>query len=384
MTRTSYYAGINKRFVAILIDGILLSLLYFIALGKSPSLEDNPERFIVYSILTIPLQWIYFAGMESSDLQGTFGKRVLGIIVTGTNGNKISFWQATGRYFAKSIYLLIWIVAGFIGGMGSVTGGDDSPYWVVAGLIAIIGFLVLVIGYLMAGFTPEKQALHDILARCLVVNGNSQSATIPWKVLVGLVVVAILSREVLAQIPVTSVSQDNSNQETTEIPSGNTTPPVTSTPTDTPTPESSNTGDNGTIPTSGRFTICGSEEQLIEPGNNNIDGDWKLEFSAGATVHVARLQMKGDSGIMRVIFPDSSGDESKVSKVDQTMQLYTSSQGLVLLGFNPVNPDNGESVPYNSDNFLIKQELDSSFTLLNCDDGGNRSPVKIEPFIESQ
>ena len=197
MTRTNYYAGINKRFVAILIDGILLSVLYFIALGKSPSLEDNPERFFIYSILTIPIQWIYFAGMESSDLQGTFGKRLLGIIVTGTNGNKISFWQATGRYFAKSIFLLIWIVAGFIGGMGSVTGGDHSPYISVAVLIGIIGCLVLVIGYLMAGFTPEKQALHDIIARCLVVNGKSQSTTTPWKVLVGLAVVAILSRLVL-------------------------------------------------------------------------------------------------------------------------------------------------------------------------------------------
>ncbi|MCX8015547.1 MAG: RDD family protein, partial [candidate division WOR-3 bacterium] len=33
----------------------------------------------------------------------------------------------------------------------------------------IISNLTLLIGYIMAGFTEKKQALHDIIANCLVV-----------------------------------------------------------------------------------------------------------------------------------------------------------------------------------------------------------------------
>jgi uncharacterized RDD family membrane protein YckC len=59
----------------------------------------------------------------------------LGIKVTDMTGNKLSFGRATGRYFAK-----------------------------------IISGLIMGIGYFMAGFTQQKQALHDIIASCLVVN----------------------------------------------------------------------------------------------------------------------------------------------------------------------------------------------------------------------
>lgn len=83
--------------------------------------------------LSIVAGWLYFALMESSKFQGTVGKLALGIIVTDVDGNKISFARATGRYFSK-------ILSGFI----------------------------LMIGYIMAGFTEKKQALHDIIAGTLV------------------------------------------------------------------------------------------------------------------------------------------------------------------------------------------------------------------------
>jgi uncharacterized RDD family membrane protein YckC len=244
MSNTSYYASINKRFVAILIDGIFLNIMFFIACGKAPNPVNSPAGFVMYSILTTLIGWIYFAGMESSDLQATFGKRVLGIIVTNTNGNKISFGRATGRYFAKSIFLVVWIVAAFIAVMAQITGGDTSPYWGVSGLLFIVGLLLFFIGYLMAGFTPEKQALHDIIARCLVVNGKGQSDSIPWQLLIGLAVAAIIGgRVILAQIPAstsvdttrsetrtreTSPPTDNSNTSTstTETPPSETSPPT--------------------------------------------------------------------------------------------------------------------------------------------------------------
>ena len=72
--------------------------------------------------------------MESSSKQATLGKLALGIVVTDLSGNRISFGRATGRYFGK-----------------------------------IVSGMIMCIGYIMAGFTERKQALHDIMASCLVI-----------------------------------------------------------------------------------------------------------------------------------------------------------------------------------------------------------------------
>lgn len=78
--------------------------------------------------------WIYYALMESSGWQATLGKKVLGLKVTDLAGNRISFARASGRFFGK-----------------------------------ILSGMLLLVGFMMAGFTERKQALHDILAGCLVL-----------------------------------------------------------------------------------------------------------------------------------------------------------------------------------------------------------------------
>ena len=392
MSRTSHYAGINKRFVAILIDSIFLTFAYLLAGVKAPDIfAENfqpDQKYFIYTILTSIVGWIYFAGMESSDLQATFGKRLLGIIVTDTQGNKISFARATGRYFAKSSCVLVWIVA-LIAVFIAYKAGDDSPYWVVALLIFLGGLLLGTIGYLMAAFTPEKQALHDIMARCLVVNGSGQSITIPWKLIIGLAIAAILSGRIIDAIPTVSIDPCETNPNLPECQPQN---PCETNPNllECLPPDAKNflektpypTENNPNIPTSGRFTICGSEEQLLEYDNVVIDGDWKFQFSNGAgAIHIARIKMQGDSGIMRVVFPDPS-EAGGFGKVQQTMHLYRSSQGLVVLGFNPMNPETGNPVTsYQPDKFLIRQEFDGSTTVRNCGDGGDGSPVNVEPYL---
>jgi uncharacterized RDD family membrane protein YckC len=82
----------------------------------------------------IVINWLYYALLESSFKQATLGKMALGLKVTDMEGKRISFGQATGRYFAK-----------------------------------ILSGLILCIGYLMAAFTEKKQALHDIIVGTLVV-----------------------------------------------------------------------------------------------------------------------------------------------------------------------------------------------------------------------
>lgn len=170
MDNTISYAGFWKRFLAYLIDKIILSFatalllvpLWIIGLF-SFFFNAGPESFenyalistqhnwdnevsvgmitafifliIIFWVINAVIEWLYFALFESSAKQATFGKMIVGIKVTDLQGNKISFGRATGRYFGK-------ILSGFILG----------------------------IGYLMAAFTERKQALHDILSSCLVVN----------------------------------------------------------------------------------------------------------------------------------------------------------------------------------------------------------------------
>ena len=146
------YAGFWKRVVASFIDGLILgfaSLFLIIPLaivvgvgGASSEFEDPSMGFwavligmyFMVIMILFTLQWFYHAYMESSR-GATFGKMAMGIKVTDMNGNPITFGRATGRYFAK-----------------------------------IISSLTFCIGYMMAGFTQQKQALHDIIAGCLVVN----------------------------------------------------------------------------------------------------------------------------------------------------------------------------------------------------------------------
>ncbi len=151
-TRPMSYAGFWKRFVAYIIDGCItsfVSLLFIIPLvivigvGGANEEFDNPSMgflaiivgmyLMIASVLFI-LQWLYFAIMESTR-GATFGKMALGIRVTDMNGNPISFGRASGRYFAK-----------------------------------IISSVTFCIGYIIAGFSQQKQALHDMIAGCLVIN----------------------------------------------------------------------------------------------------------------------------------------------------------------------------------------------------------------------
>lgn len=124
---TTNYAGFWKRFVAYLIDGIILGIVAAI-------LNASMDEAMAGTVGAI-IGWLYFAGMESSSRQATIGKSVLGIYVTDLNGNRISFLRATGRYLGK-----------------------------------ILSALILMIGYIMAAFTARKQALHDMLAGTLVLD----------------------------------------------------------------------------------------------------------------------------------------------------------------------------------------------------------------------
>lgn len=141
------YAGFWLRFAAALIDGIILLILNFgIGMGlglllmaaASGSRDTLGLMQMLGRVVGIVVAWLYFAVQEGSTAHATIGKRAVGIRVTDLSGQPVTFARASGRHFSK-----------------------------------YISILTLLIGYVLAAFTPRKQALHDMIAGCLVVR-NAQ------------------------------------------------------------------------------------------------------------------------------------------------------------------------------------------------------------------
>lgn len=134
-------AGFWRRAAAQTIDGALLlgvALLVVFA-GADAGADANVHWASLQvssttQVLLLVIALLYFAGFESSPLQATPGKRAMGLKVTDLRGRRIAFGRAVGRYLGK-----------------------------------ILSALVFFAGYLLAGWTARKQALHDLLADSLVV-----------------------------------------------------------------------------------------------------------------------------------------------------------------------------------------------------------------------
>ena len=152
------FAGFWLRLVAYLLDSAIIGFAvtvlfvpFFFLMGGVGMLETlprghvervDPAQFMALLSLILTLaaiaavaKWLYFAYLESGEKQATWGKQALGIYVTDLAGQRVTFGRATGRFFAK----------------------------IVSGLIP------LGIGFVMAGFTERRQALHDMIASTLVL-----------------------------------------------------------------------------------------------------------------------------------------------------------------------------------------------------------------------
>lgn len=162
------YAGFWRRALAYLIDTLLLSavqsVLIFGVLVLSPqnfSFALPADRqasslTIAWDIVAIVEQvwnvllvawaitWAYYAILESSPARATIGKIALGLYVGDVHGDPITFVRASLRFWLKGLSTFL-----------------------------------LMTGWLMAAFTPRKQALHDLLAGTLVLRKITYFASEP-------------------------------------------------------------------------------------------------------------------------------------------------------------------------------------------------------------
>ena len=100
-------ASLVLRSIALFIDVMLL--LTIAAIADYYTISSNEETFLwkPESFLYILLGWLYFAGAESSAVQATLGKYLLGTQVVDKYNNRLTFKTASLRYFAKPISVLV-------------------------------------------------------------------------------------------------------------------------------------------------------------------------------------------------------------------------------------------------------------------------------------
>ena len=148
------YAGFWKRLAALIIDSIIIGIasmilmvVFVIALfGAGKGQEPSALMillYLLYYVFIMIAPMIYGALFESSAAMATPGKMALGIITVDKDGKRLTFWRALGRNAAKFIS----------------------------------GFTFLV-GYILAGVTQRKQALHDMIADTLVVTKGTDAAAL--------------------------------------------------------------------------------------------------------------------------------------------------------------------------------------------------------------
>lgn len=144
-TAAPRYAGFWLRFAAYVIDIVLLSIVEAVlAIGVLVMVPHDTRALANVLPVSSAIAWAYFAVFESSPLRATVGKYALGLYVSDLRGDPIGFGRATARYWLK-----------------------------------LVSNLTLLVGWIMAGFTPRKQALHDMLAGTLVLRRAAETALAP-------------------------------------------------------------------------------------------------------------------------------------------------------------------------------------------------------------
>lgn len=138
------YGGFWRRFLAVVLDGIITSIIYFpIQMGLTaiwgplvirPTAPGLAVSFLgmtwLISLAIGATYETYFISQKGA----TPGKMVLGLKVVTAGGGPVSVSRALGRYFAK-----------------------------------ILSGIILCIGYIMAAFDSEKRALHDHICNTRVI-----------------------------------------------------------------------------------------------------------------------------------------------------------------------------------------------------------------------
>jgi uncharacterized RDD family membrane protein YckC len=129
------YAGFWSRVAALIVDNAVVTIFGLALLIAAGLIGEG--AVLIANFLYILIAILYWPLMESSERRATIGKQLLGIQVVDMSGAQLNFVRALLRNLAK-----------------------------------IISSLPFGLGFLLAAFTAKKQALHDMITKCLVVRAG--------------------------------------------------------------------------------------------------------------------------------------------------------------------------------------------------------------------
>lgn len=167
-------ASLFRRLGAALLDipiSYLLALAGFGITFNITSLwtnlvEDPPiQIFLTFLVPVLVTLWLYFAFLETTQVMGTFGKRLFRIQVAKRDGSRIGLGQATCRFLIKSITIILF-----------VTGLTLQP--LLTSLALFLCVFILICFYIWA-----KMAPHDFLTGTLIIKKPNQTHSDPKPIL---------------------------------------------------------------------------------------------------------------------------------------------------------------------------------------------------------
>ena len=190
--RGIYPAGMVGRIVAFIFDSLLLALIINVILvpffagfiveyltkGILDAFSGGSKNAIIFLMASIlistfsvvilialfsPLYYILF---ESSALQGTPGKLLVGLKVTNMQSERLSITRAFLRLIARWIGVVPLILLLFL--------APIAAYFQVPSLVLLafslffLSPIIFLMTYPLAFFTHYKQGLHDLISSCVV------------------------------------------------------------------------------------------------------------------------------------------------------------------------------------------------------------------------
>jgi uncharacterized RDD family membrane protein YckC len=168
------YAPLGLRFAALIIDGIVVG-----AFNRATAnlFQSGDEASVSASgLVTLAVTVGYYVIMESSALQGTLGKHLLGLAIVDTKHQRAHFGRALLRYIVKAFApiaaVLVVLLAILPTMIVAAQTFDPDRYQAAAGMIWVVigvGFIATIVPYFAAFFTPGRRALHDLIAGTIVV-----------------------------------------------------------------------------------------------------------------------------------------------------------------------------------------------------------------------
>lgn len=163
----------RSRCRAVILDGLLLSPLYFIHRYINDS-EYSQGIVFLYTLFSWQTDWLYSTILHANFGQ-TVGKKLIGIrVVRYSDGSSIGWKSAIIRdlpviifvFFSSSIWI-VWNVAYWMDWDDELI--SQQFVWILK-YVNYVNICWLVLELLTMLFHPERRAVHDLIAGTIVVN----------------------------------------------------------------------------------------------------------------------------------------------------------------------------------------------------------------------